>query len=313
MYHYGIPIDGDKYKIICPFHNDKNPSMLIDLKNNFYYCFGCNASGDAFSFFKNMEYRQNKNLDDIQLLRLYIQITHSTIKNKKIKKICTTHDKDDIIYITQQQIIAEDYYNGLSKIDWFEVDNPIKQYMKQRGFTSGALNYAKAKININNKYPIIFPILDSGNFRGWVCRTNDKQTEEKRKYLYNKGFRRRNTLHGYYNSKTVVVVEGYMDWLKLSYYGKLKHVVALFGWKATSQQIQKLKNAGVTTIISALDTDECGVEGTKYLSNFFNVIRFQFPEGVKDPGEMNKIQIKKSIQKTKEILKNREENKKWDY
>ena len=204
LFYYGIPIDGDKYKIICPFHEDKNPSMIVDLSNNFYYCFGCNASGDAFNFFKNMEQKRNKNLDDIQLLRLYMQITNNTIENKKIKNICTNKNKDDIIYITQQKIIAEDYYNGLNKIDWFEINDNIKQYMKHRGFTSATLNYAKAKININDKYPIIFPILDENEFSGWVCRTDKKEIEEVRKYLYNKGFSRRNTLNGYYHSKTVV-------------------------------------------------------------------------------------------------------------
>ena len=33
---------------ICPFHNDKNPSMSI--KNNFYYCFSCHAHGDVIDF-----------------------------------------------------------------------------------------------------------------------------------------------------------------------------------------------------------------------------------------------------------------------
>lgn len=29
---------------VCPFHNDKNPSLYI--KNNFYHCFSCQSTGD---------------------------------------------------------------------------------------------------------------------------------------------------------------------------------------------------------------------------------------------------------------------------
>lgn len=35
---------------ICPFHNDRNPSMKIDRR---YYCFGCGAKGDAVDFVAN--------------------------------------------------------------------------------------------------------------------------------------------------------------------------------------------------------------------------------------------------------------------
>ena len=34
-------------KIICPFHNDKNPSMKVD---NRFHCFGCGADGDVIDF-----------------------------------------------------------------------------------------------------------------------------------------------------------------------------------------------------------------------------------------------------------------------
>lgn len=35
----------DKYKIVCPFHNDVNPSLQIDNEKALFYCFGCGASG----------------------------------------------------------------------------------------------------------------------------------------------------------------------------------------------------------------------------------------------------------------------------
>jgi putative DNA primase/helicase len=44
---------GDEYKAICPFHDDKNPSLFVNPDTGQYYCFGCGASGDAISFLEN--------------------------------------------------------------------------------------------------------------------------------------------------------------------------------------------------------------------------------------------------------------------
>lgn len=44
-----------KHFCLCPFHSDKKPSMY--LKNNFYYCFSCGASGNTINFLiKHKEY-----------------------------------------------------------------------------------------------------------------------------------------------------------------------------------------------------------------------------------------------------------------
>ena len=47
--HYGIKIN-DKGKCCCPFHNDKNPSMKVDMRiGGGFYCFGCHESGDVIT------------------------------------------------------------------------------------------------------------------------------------------------------------------------------------------------------------------------------------------------------------------------
>ena len=92
--------------------------------------------------------------------------------------------------------------------------------------------------------------------------------------------------------------------LKLRQFG-LKNVVAILGWKITADQIAKLKAKNITHVISALDSDECGRKGTAYLKNFFEVTEFQYPKGVKDAGDLNKIQFDRAFRKTKEKLKSR--------
>jgi DNA primase len=46
---------GINYKAKCPFHNEKTPSFFISPERNGYYCFGCSAKGDIFSFVQNFE------------------------------------------------------------------------------------------------------------------------------------------------------------------------------------------------------------------------------------------------------------------
>ena len=41
---------GSNYKALCPFHNEKTPSFIINQNKNTYNCFGCGASGDVFSY-----------------------------------------------------------------------------------------------------------------------------------------------------------------------------------------------------------------------------------------------------------------------
>ena len=45
------PTSGDNVQALCPFHDDKNPSLSINLKTGLYKCFACDAAGDVFSFY----------------------------------------------------------------------------------------------------------------------------------------------------------------------------------------------------------------------------------------------------------------------
>jgi DNA primase len=48
--HVAVQRRGKEYVCICPFHDDKKPSMTIVPDKQFYKCFACGAGGDAFSF-----------------------------------------------------------------------------------------------------------------------------------------------------------------------------------------------------------------------------------------------------------------------
>ncbi|MDE5285467.1 MAG: CHC2 zinc finger domain-containing protein, partial [Buchnera aphidicola] len=47
---------GKNYQANCPFHQDKTPSFTVSDEKQFYYCFGCNAHGNAIDFLINYDH-----------------------------------------------------------------------------------------------------------------------------------------------------------------------------------------------------------------------------------------------------------------
>lgn len=299
LVYYGIINDDvptSEFNIICPFHDDINPSMKINLSEGTFFCFGCGLYGNAFDFVKNAQ----PELSDLQTC-IYLE---KIINSDEIKKIKARYKKKKRLENNQAIIEADDYYYGLKDIDWYNATDEEKQtvlcYMKKRGFTEKDLNMSHCRMSYNIAYPIIFPILDNGEFKGYVARTTNKHVEQFRKYLYNDGFRKRNTICGNYKEKQIVFVcEGFLDRLNLISKGHVKNVIALLGWHLSDEQLNKLKQKHITTVVSVLDNDSAGEKGTKLLQKYFNVIRFQFPEGIKDVGEMSEKQINKSLRRVR--------------
>src|SRR4051812_31847163 len=46
---------GGTYKARCPFHNERTPSFTVSPDRGTFYCFGCHAKGDIFSFVEQIE------------------------------------------------------------------------------------------------------------------------------------------------------------------------------------------------------------------------------------------------------------------
>lgn len=309
--HYDIYQEDNQYKIICPFHGDKNPSLQINKQTGFFYCYGCGLSGGAFELVKNYE----PNLSPIEIYKKL----HSFVKEGKgdiggrdvytYTNLPYTHSFVDSKVKYREGIkLAKDFYFNLPETNWYKLPEeaiPILRYMKHRGFTTSTLKKFGAKFTYNKNYPIVFPMYDNGIFRGYVMRTDDPTVEDQRKYMYNKEFRRRITLPGDYKNSTVILVEGFLDMLKAKQYG-IKYVAAVLGWKLTSEQFEKLKRCGVKTIICALDNDECGRKGYKYLKricsvNHISVKRIRYPKSMKDMGDLNKENSKLILKQIKQF------------
>jgi DNA primase len=46
---------GQRWTGLCPFHNEKSPSFSVNQQMGFYHCFGCQRSGDAITFVREIE------------------------------------------------------------------------------------------------------------------------------------------------------------------------------------------------------------------------------------------------------------------
>ena len=153
-------------KIVCPFHEDVNPSMIVNLEEGSWFCFGCGLAGDAIKFVKLMEAEHN-GLNDLQAYKKYLQILKSD-KCSSIKLGISQKSQRPLERDLYNE--AYDYYHGLRKVNWNDSDEPeviqAKEYMVKRGFNPVTLRKCKAKVTYNKSYGIIFPMLDNGKFKG---------------------------------------------------------------------------------------------------------------------------------------------------
>jgi DNA primase len=53
--HTALKRVGRRMVGLCPFHQEKTPSFSVNAEEGFYYCFGCQASGDAITFVRQVE------------------------------------------------------------------------------------------------------------------------------------------------------------------------------------------------------------------------------------------------------------------
>lgn len=308
--HYGLvdAVRSSKEKVVCPIHDDANPSLMLDFHTGIWYCFGCDKSGKAQKLVREVE-KKHHSLNEIQAMAKFAKIVRGTSKEElpKFQVHERTKEEDRELYAQ-----AYDFYHGLSSVDWFnpqfEEAEEVLDYMEHRGFTARTLADAKVKVTFEEAYSMVFPMMDNGKFRGWVSRTMDPEIAKQRKYLYNKGFSRSNTVVGDYRGcKYVVIVEGYMDRLKLVQLG-VHNAVAILGWKLSPGQIQKLKSEGVQYAVAATDNDEAGRKGAAWIAQNFPSVRWPYLKGLKDPGDFDE----KSFNRMWKKLVERMEKAKWD-
>lgn len=112
---------GKNLKGKCPFHNEKTPSFFVTPERGGYYCFGCGAKGDIFSFVEQFE-----GLDFMGALKLLAERAGVPLEFDRNNQESKS-EKERLLAIMEHA--TEFFEANLSK------SNEAKSYLKNRGLT----------------------------------------------------------------------------------------------------------------------------------------------------------------------------------
>lgn len=115
---------GINHKGLCPFHQEKSPSFMVNRERQNWHCFGCSKGGDIFSFIQDIE-----GMDFVEALKLLankagVQLTN-TFEDK-----AKSSQKNRIKEINAKA--AAFYHHVLTKTD---ASKAAQEYLKNRGLT----------------------------------------------------------------------------------------------------------------------------------------------------------------------------------
>ena len=284
---------GKNYFCVCPFHDDHSPSMSLSTDKQIYKCFSCGATGNVFSFVA--EYENVSFIEAVSIVanKCGMELSQTTFNNNVSQVFKEEHEimelsqkfflnnlrtdagKEATKYLNDRGInddIIKEFGIGLSldSNDSLLTLLNIKNYDTNKLVEIGLVNIVNGKTYDMFTRRITFPLWDKdGNIVGFSARIyrGEKDASKYMNSRESKIFKKGETLYNYHNAKDVakrekriVVVEGFMDAIRVSLSG-IKNVVALQGTAMTSDQINLLKKLRVKVIL-CLDNDNAGLMAT---------------------------------------------------
>ena len=283
---------GPNYFGLCPFHSEKTPSFSVAPAKQIYYCFGCHSGGNVFSFM--MDYQKIPFPDAVQVLAERYNIPIMIEKGEGTSELFTSlYQLHEIaVKLYQKNLFSEDGQKALEYlkarnlkediIKQFKIglafnawDQLVKQ-CKNKGFTqtqiikSGLFTRSDKGIFDRFRSRIMFPIFHpSGKpiaFGGRIHNSDDpaKYLNSPETPLYKKS----NVFYGLQATRDsirkegfVILVEGYMDFLKL-YQASIHPVVSVSGTAFTLKHASSLSRM-TQKVILLYDGDEAGGTATE--------------------------------------------------
>ena len=283
---------GPNYFGLCPFHSEKTPSFSVAPAKQIYYCFGCHSGGNVFSFM--MDYQKIPFPDAVQVLAERYNIPIMIEKGEGTSELFTSlYQLHEIaVKLYQKNLLSEDGQKALEYlkarnlkediIKQFKIglafnawDQLVKQ-CKNKGFTqtqiikSGLFTRSDKGIFDRFRSRIMFPIFHpSGKpiaFGGRIHNSDDpaKYLNSPETPLYKKS----NVFYGLQATRDsirkegfVILVEGYMDFLKL-YQASIHPVVSVSGTAFTLKHASSLSRI-TQKVILLYDGDEAGGTATE--------------------------------------------------
>ena len=308
---------------LCPFHNEKTPSFTVYPENGSFYCFGCGAGGDVFTFVKLIE-----NLDYIDAVKQLAEKSGVHIEESNYDNSLNIL-KEKIFEINRETARffhnylmsdggkwALDYLLGrgltLSTIKHFGLGaapdrwDSLINHLKSKGYTISDMMSANVigKSQKGSYYDrfrrrVMFPIIDirgkviafSGrampgedNKGGKYVNTSDTPVYKKSENLFGMNYAKNHC------AESVILVEGNMDVISLHQAG-FKNTVAALGTSFTEKQA-KILSRYTKEVILTLDSDAAGQKAANRAGEILKTTGLRVrvvsvPDG-KDPDEFIK-------------------------
>src|SRR3989344_2208356 len=263
---------GVNLKAKCPFHNEKTPSFFVSPDRGTYYCFGCGASGDIFSFVENFEGLDFKGALKMLADRAGVKLGDYSVEKKDEKEKLLlvmeaatlrfidnlSHQREAMEYLKSRGLAEQsvkEFRIGFAKEEWRD----LYDYLKKKGFSDSEIEKAgltkKSEKGSSSggfydrfRNRIIFPISDSGGrviaFSGRIFKDDGKSA----KYLNSPEtliFKKSSVLYGLDKAKESIrknnfsiLVEGQMD-LVLSHQAMFRNTVATSGTALSDTEVSK--------------------------------------------------------------------------
>ena len=283
---------GQNYTGLCPFHQEKSPSFSVSQDKQFYYCFGCQASGTAIKFL--MEHDRMDFVPAVEYLaqRAGLEVPNDrqtdpavSGKRKSIYDLlgrCTAFYRDQlkqhasckraVDYLKGRGLtgeIARDFGLGYAPPGW---DNLMKALAttnadRQLLIDAGMLIERPEEDKTHDRFRdrIIFPIRDQrGRTLAFGGRVLDADATPK--YLNSPEtpvFHKGRELYGLFEARQrtrslerLLVVEGYMDVVALAQHG-LDYSVATLGTATSTEQVERIFRL-VPQVVFCFDGDAAG-------------------------------------------------------
>ena len=297
---------GTNFKGVCPFHQEKTPSFIVNPVKQIFHCFGCSAGGNVITFLMNYNkmsfYDVVKDLADrtgVKLVYLEGEKDEEKELKESLKKINfyakefykwslnhKTHGEIGREYLKKRNISNESQEKfgiGYAQNSW----DSLYRYLTQQGFNlnlleqSGLIVAKEDKSGYYDRFRnrIIFPILDERSdviaFGGRTLVNNQaKYINSPETPLYIKGdhlYALNWAKESIRSQDYVILVEGYLDVITSHQYG-FTNTVATLGTALTPNQARLLlRFTQSKKVIVCYDTDEAGIKaadrGTEVLEN----------------------------------------------
>lgn len=283
---------GQNYQALCPFHNEKTPSFSVNQVKQFYYCFGCQESGNAVKFLMEHDHmgfvqaveslagmagmevpRENSNESNQrqQKRKSLYEVLQNVCAYYKTQLREHEHRSLAVNYLKGRGVsgeIARDFAIGFAPPGWdslhlkLAVTNADRQLLIDSGMLVEKAEEDRIYDRFRNR--IMFPIRDR---QGRVIAFGGRMLgDDKPKYLNSPEtpiFHKGRELYGLHeamrssrNLERILVVEGYMDVIALAQHG-VKYAVATLGTATSSDHLERLYRL-VPEIVFCFDGDAAG-------------------------------------------------------